>query len=244
MFRDLLNDESSGEYKSTLQLPGKSKEDFDLFLQALLPASMRFHTLADEGVYMSLVRWAHEFEVANLRELCEDHLIKSVAVDEASLGHALEYGLQRRLAQCLAEMKTDLPRYVDVLGSLAAGDTTRPQLEELWPLLCEAAAVTPYELPPSDHVRALWPFIASSIRSSHGSAVTEVAEKVAADIKKSVYEATAALPEAFTERAAVLNETANSYAGYAYKSFWANASYLQDTLYSYAGVSAGPAIAK
>lgn len=240
----MLTDDLSGEFKSTLELPGKTKEDFDLFLQALLPASMRFHTLADEGVYMSLVRWAHEYEVANLRELCEDHLIKSVAVDEASLGHALQYGLQRRLAQCLSEMKTDLPRYVEVLGSLAQDDATRPQLLDLWPLLCEAASVPVYELPPSEHVRALWPFIVSSIRSAHGSAVTQVAEKVAADITKSVYEATAALPAVVTERAAVVTETGYAYGNYAFTRFWANASYLQDTIYSYAGISAGPALTK
>lgn len=248
VFRELLHDESSGSFKATLPLPGKSKEEFELFLQALLPASMRFSTLADEPTYLTLVRWAHEFEVANLRELCEDHLIKSVAVDEASIVHALEYGLTRRLAQCISVMKADLPRYAEVLGHLTDDSATRPQLEELWPLLCEAADVRVYEMPPQEHLRAMWPFLSSAIRKAHRPVVTEVAEelqhqagKVAADLKKAVFDTTSALPEVLSEGAASLNQTTKTYAAWGYERFWKDAKYLQEALYSWTPLS-GPSL--
>ena len=73
IFRDLLTDDDGG-MKKELHLAGKSADEFSTFMQALLPASLRFHDLTDEGIYFVLCRWANEFEVDALRTLCEDHL--------------------------------------------------------------------------------------------------------------------------------------------------------------------------
>ena len=108
VFSDMLT--TAAGLRKSVSLSGKSAQEFEVFLRALYPASMRFQTLADEETFMMLCRWASEFAVAGLTTSIEDHLLKDVAVDEASLGHALSYGLARRKAQCITVMQQDLPR--------------------------------------------------------------------------------------------------------------------------------------
>ena len=239
VFRDMLNDDVNGTLKSELALPGKSKAEFELFLQALLPASMKFNTLSDESTYMVLVRWAHEFQVGNLTELCEDHLIKSVAVSQGSLGHALEYGLERRLAQCIEVMRTDLHTYADVLGLLAT-DETRPQLEDLWPQLCAAAGVPLYDLPPTEHVQVMWPFIAAALRK--GGTVNYLAEELTstaaaqlAEVKKAVTERASTFTTRYLSDE-VVNTAYDTYNKW-YDGFWAQASYFTESINSYSAIA-------
>jgi hypothetical protein len=209
VFRDLLTDDDGG-MKKELHLPGKSGDEFTTFVQALLPASLRFHDLTDEATYLVLCRWAHEYEVDALRTLCEDHLLKSVAVSEDSLEHALTYKLERRRDQCLAEMKQDLPRFAHVLGQLAVADNAR-QLAELWPLLCTAANVDTFEMPPVDEVRVMWPFVVSAIRK-----------------QDSVTALTGNIRKIVTEQVAEVTETASSWNSYLYTSFWTQADLMQN----------------
>ncbi|KOO32879.1 hypothetical protein Ctob_012970 [Chrysochromulina tobinii] len=143
VFRDLLTDDQ-GSLHTKISLPGKRADEFNLFQQALLPASLRFAALTDEATFFTLCRWAHEYEVDALKTLCEDHLIASVPVTETSLEHALTFGLARRQAQCIAEMKKDLPRFVVSLRLLATRQNVE-ELKDLWPLLCAAVFIEPYE---------------------------------------------------------------------------------------------------
>jgi len=143
VFRDILTDDQ-GSLHTKISLPGKKADEFNLFQQALLPASLRFAALTDEATFFTLCRWAHEYEVDALKTLCEDHLIASVPVTETSLEHALTFGLARRQAQCIAEMKKDLPRFVVSLRLLATRQNVE-ELKDLWPLLCAAVFIEPYE---------------------------------------------------------------------------------------------------
>lgn len=71
VFREMLT-KDDGTVLSSLPLPGKLAAEFRVFIEALQPASLRFEALSDEGTYVTLCEWAHEFEVAALKTLCED----------------------------------------------------------------------------------------------------------------------------------------------------------------------------
>ena len=217
VFRELLTNDDGG-MRTEIQLAGKSSAEFLTFLQALLPASLRFNALTDEATYFVLCRWAHEFEVDALRTLCEDHLLKSVAVVESSLEHALTYRLERRLSQCIEVMKQDLPRYADVLGQLACEETSA-QLEELWPLLCSAANAGEVPMPSIENVASMWPFVAASIRKQG------TVSAIQAELKKAV-------TERVTEVASVVTETTSTWSSSLYDHFWKRAAYAQEQLKS------------
>jgi len=190
-------------------LPGKRAEEFSLFQQALLPASLRFASLTDEETFFTLCRWAHEYEVDALRTLCEDHLIQSVPVTEASLEHALHFKLDRRRSQCIDEMKRDLPRFVRPLKLLAT-DATAGELEELWPLLCAAAFIEPYEMPPPEVVDSMWPFIEAAVNKPPPSTLLQ------AEIKKAV-------ADTVTTTWADFNDHASYWSSTVYDRFWLSA---------------------
>jgi len=215
IFRAMLTREDGG-VKSEIALPGKSASEFGTFIQALLPASLRFNALTDEGTYFVLCRWANEFEVEALRTLCEDHLIKSVPVVESSLEHALTYKLTRRRAQCIETMKQDLPRFVDVLGLLAT-DETALQLVDLWPSLCAAAYIEPYEMPGIEQVRSMWPFVAAGIRKQG------TMSQLQQELKKAVFDKASV---AVTE----LNQATTTWSQSVYDTFWTRAGHMQGQL--------------
>ena len=229
ILRDMLTDDD-GSLRKELNLPGKAAHEFEIFQQALLPASLRFAALTDEATYFILCRWAHEYEVDALRTLCEDHLIKSVAVCETSLAHALEFNLVRRRAQCIAEMKQDLPRYVDSLGLLATPMFTS-DLEALWPLLCTEAGIDAYEMPPVTTVAAMWPFVAASIRKE--GMVSELTSGLKKVVTEQVLTASEMLSGRAREVVIELNDTASSWTSGLYKSFWQQAEWAQGRIKSY-----------
>jgi len=215
VLRSMLTSEDGG-MKRELHLPGKLASEFDIFMQALLPASLRFNALTDEATYFILCRWANEFEVEALRTLCEDHLIKSVAVVESSLEHALTYKLSRRRTQCIETMKQDLPRYVDILGQLATEDTAA-QLADLWPSLCIAANIEPYRMPAVEVVAVMWPFVAAGIRKQG------TISQLQSEFKKVVYErATVGVEQ--------INEYANTWTAQISTAFWSRAGHVQGQL--------------
>lgn len=205
VFRELLTNEE-GALLQEIPLPGKSAEEFSLFQQALLPASLRFASLTDESTFFTLCRWAHEYEVDALRTLCEDHLISSVAVEESSLEHALMYKLHRRRAQCIEAMKKDLPRFVNVLQQLATTETLA-ELEDLWPLLCSAALVEPFDMPSPEQVKTMWPFIEAAIRKPAPSTLLQ------AELKNFV-------SDRVSTAVAELNETTSYWTTSIYDRFW------------------------
>lgn len=215
VFRDLLTDDH-GNLLAELSLPGKRAEEFALFQQALLPASLRFASLTDEETFFTLCRWAHEYEVDALRTLCEDHLIQSVPVTESSLEHALAFKLDRRRAQCIDEMKRDLPRFVGPLKQLATSATVG-ELEELWPLLCAAAFIEPYDMPPAEQVCAMWPFIEAAIHKPAPSTLLQ------AELKKAV-------ADTMSSAVADLNEHASYWSAAMYDRFWESTAHAKTRL--------------
>lgn len=230
IFRDMLTDDDGGLLNS-IELPGKDADEFDLFQQALLPASLRFATLTDEATLFMLCRWAHEYEVDALRTMCEDHLLANVPVTEGSLQHALAYKLERRRAQCIDEMKEDLPRYVGTLKQLATTDALK-ELNDLWPLLCRHALIEPFPMPPADqvlaHPRHCMPEPTLQMCSEHASyAVWQVAAMwpfVEAAIGKP---ATSTLIQAELKRA-VADRMNTAFTGFnETTSYWSNTMYAQ-----------------
>ena len=184
-FRKLLTSDNGSLVKS-LTLHERSSKEFTQFQEALMPASRPL--LTDPTIHEILSRWAHEFDVEALRTLCEDYLLKSVVVSEASLAYALKFGLERRVTQCIAEYRLDLPRFAEALSPLAV--SARPELLELWPLLCDAAGVERFEMPTD--VATMWPFVAAAVRKQ-GSVTKALqtnikikSEQAVEEIKKAV----------------------------------------------------------
>eukprot|EP00971_Amphidinium_carterae_P240501 4774499-Amphidinium_carterae.1 len=83
-----------------ISLPGKKKEEFQVFMNAIEPLSKL--KLTEENADF-LARWADEYDVEGLKERCDKKLLLR-PVTVANLQHALECNLQRCTEKCYAAM--------------------------------------------------------------------------------------------------------------------------------------------
>eukprot|EP00906_Rhabdomonas_costata_P033562 RCo047284 len=86
-----------------LALAGKA-EEFEEFLKFLYPPTHRSCKLSAENVDF-LLAWFHDFEIAPLKEECEE-LLLTLPVTEDRLLQASKYGLVRQRARCIEEIAT------------------------------------------------------------------------------------------------------------------------------------------
>jgi hypothetical protein len=165
----------------TVKLTDKDPEEFKLFYGMLHTSTVEPLT---EQTAMVLSRWADEYQVESLKCICEHYLIVNVPYNsQAALLHAVHCNLPRRLRQCMDWMLSDLDNNFNKLAPLAVpGHKTL--MQEVWQAVCNKVSyggrsryLVPQgeqlgdkPMPPLDHVRSMWPFVAASLQASKWSA--------------------------------------------------------------------------
>ena len=137
---------------------------------------------------MILSRWADEYQVEAMRKLCEEFImskdcnpahssINAKNNGQEALIHALQYNMPRRLEQCINSMVDNLDNGgIHGLAPLAAPGH-EPLMQMVWPRVCkkvnpnvlaDGGAVNDIPMPPLEHIRSLWPFIATTVTNTTG----------------------------------------------------------------------------
>jgi len=167
VFKNMLCGNLVESQEGKITLHEKDKEEFRVFLTAIMPASTFELTAANVEF---LVRWTDEYQVEGLKTKCEEFLMTEEPASVASLEFASKFHLERLQKRCSEEIKRDVKKYMDELIRLGP-KLSAEVLEELWPCLCQAAAVDPSEMPPVEQVRNMWPFVVNSIKSGRDELV-------------------------------------------------------------------------
>ena len=115
VFRQMLMTTMGEQKRGEVRLPGKSKAEFLDFYASMQPfASVRFTD--ESAVYLS--RWADEYQVSALKDLCEDYMMNHMTVTPDRFveyyDHATMYRLTKRVEQCVKVMKDNLLEFVRV----------------------------------------------------------------------------------------------------------------------------------
>lgn len=135
VFRQMLLARMTERASGRIELPDKSKDEFEVFWGVLVWAA---DVTVENCMFLSV--WADEYQIEGLRSRCEDVLIQHVPVTCEALEHACTYNLSRREAQCAEAIAKNIRNYMDqlaVLGSRMSFDAMR----KLWPAICHAAMV-------------------------------------------------------------------------------------------------------
>ena len=153
---DLLQAQPESQEKS-IQLTGKTTEEFKLFYNSLQLATMQDLTPSTANV---LLKFADEYRVEELKAKCDDFLTTQ-AVDGKALQNAIQYKLEKRTEQCINHMLMDIESHVYELKAITA---SQKHLEKFWPWICRKAGLhMEVGLPPAEHVKSMWSFIAAAI---------------------------------------------------------------------------------
>jgi len=99
VFAALLRSHMREGLTKVLELPGKSKEEFEIFLAFLRPASRR--RVTEDNVDI-LLPWFDEYQVETLKAECEDMLL-GMPCSVSRLLQAKSVNLQRQYQRCLDE---------------------------------------------------------------------------------------------------------------------------------------------
>ncbi|CAJ1419096.1 unnamed protein product [Effrenium voratum] len=166
VFGAMLSSKMQEGLDKQIDLKGKAKAEFHAFWTFLQPGN--FEPITAENAHF-LLRWADEYQVEGLKRRCEEYLIAKEVPRQPeqinlSLQEAVVYRLELRKSQILKLIKADMPRSLGSLGSITP--ETAACLRDLWPQLCQAAAVAcpDKERPTVESIMAMWPFIAASLR--------------------------------------------------------------------------------
>jgi len=162
VFRQMLTSGMVEEQSRTIRLPEKDAAELRCFIASL--ATTTFEPLTNEtAIFLS--RWAEEYQVQRLKDLCEEHIIKKIKVDGPGLRHAILYNLHKRVAQCVVVMKSAPHTYIDELRDLASPSTIE-HMQEFWPIICAQAGIEVFDMPHPAEIRAMWPFLSRAVRCS------------------------------------------------------------------------------
>ena len=160
VFEKMLNSDMQEGKGNSIQLPGKCKAELESFYKSLQLCTMEALTVQSVAF---LVKWADEYQVDALKARCESFLLDQ-DVDAAALRFAVTFGLNKRARQCLRAMRENLEQHIGDLEILTETGCEE-YLKELWPLIPAAAGVSSMSLPPAEHVKSMWPFLAQSVRT-------------------------------------------------------------------------------
>ena len=177
-----------------IRLHGKTTHELAWFYKSLQTSTMVPLT---KDIAMFLTRWADEYQMETLKNMCEDYLVSTVPVDASSLKHAVMYNLQKRSLQCITTMKQDVPKYADDLRVLAEAGASE-HLQEVWPALCLHAGVQAFPMPSSHEVTCMWPFLVAAVEAykrahDHEKAARDF-DRLRADAETWPHEAFTTLP--------------------------------------------------
>lgn len=155
VFKAMLSNYWAESSKSTLTLPGKDKDQFRVFLEALQPDTT-VELTKDNVEY--LVKLADEYQVNGLKGKCEAFIMSNVPITLMSLDFAINYKLEHRKGQCTEKIKANIDAHIEEL-KLHGPTLTHEVLELLWPSVCAKVGVDMPQLPPEEHVHSMWPFV-------------------------------------------------------------------------------------
>lgn len=100
VFAALLRSEMREGLARRVDLPGKSKAEFEMFMAFLRPCSRQ---QVDESNIDQMLPWFDEYQVAVLKERCEE-LLLNTPVSSQRLLQAHRYQLKRQYARCLEKL--------------------------------------------------------------------------------------------------------------------------------------------
>ncbi len=163
VFASMLNSEMQEGMANSINLPGKTKGELEMFYKSLQVSTEE--TLTPE-IATCLVKWADEYQIENLKAKCEQFLL-SQPVNAQGLQLAVKYGLSKRTGQCLNQFKQDLVKHVDDIVVLT-GREGEEHMKELWPLLMGKAGLE-LPLPDMEHLPVIWPFLSAAVKGKAGS---------------------------------------------------------------------------
>lgn len=163
VFQKMLTTDMGEGRRGEITLPDKKKSEFRAFLETLHPC--RKVDLTKESAEF-LACWAEEYQVEGLKSQCDVYLVKHGTVSGQSLKHAANYSMPKWKKKCLNTIKSDIADHVDGLDVLVS-ESTKEELQELWPILCRTAGLELLEMPSIAHVRAMWAFVARAVKANH-----------------------------------------------------------------------------
>ena len=134
--------------EKSLQLPGKTTEEFKTFYNSLLISSWQPLT---PSTALCLVKWANEYRIEALKAKCETVLCTQ-PVDIIALQDAIKYSLDRRAKECIGVMLLHIEKNIDDLKILTSSEK---YLDQIWTCLCRTAGLKEtIPMPPRDMWRA------------------------------------------------------------------------------------------
>eukprot|EP00971_Amphidinium_carterae_P261181 5181549-Amphidinium_carterae.1 len=122
VFRRMLHCGMAEAQTKEISLPGKKKEEFHVFMDAIEPLSTLQLT---QGNAHFLARWADEYDVEGLKERCDKKLLLR-PVTVTNLVHALECNLQRCTEKCYAAVVKNIHPHMSDL--VALGSSFPPEM--------------------------------------------------------------------------------------------------------------------
>jgi len=130
VFAALLRSGMQEGLQGKIELPGKSKDEFELFMSCLRPGSTKRVTEATVDI---LLPWFDHYEVSGLKAECEE-ILQSMPVTTARLFQAHKYNLQEQYSRCLKNIEPE--EFVSQFEEFAK----MPQvLQDLLPIVKEQA---------------------------------------------------------------------------------------------------------
>lgn len=105
VFARMLDTKMKEGMERRIDLPGKSKTEFEAFLSFLHPVKGRTAKVTEENVDF-LVEWFDQYEIISMKDECESFLL-TLPYDVDRLLQAKKFGLHRQYARCLQAVAED-----------------------------------------------------------------------------------------------------------------------------------------
>jgi len=161
VFRRMLSVDMAEKTNKTVTLHEKKRSEWEVFWKIIQP-DVATNLSRDNVEYLS--RWADEYQVVNLKARCDAFLIENVPVSVASLHHATRYNLPRRAQQCTTTILGDVMPHLNDLGA-SCQEMAPKLLQKLWPVLCRASGVATFDMPSSETVITMFPFVITAAKA-------------------------------------------------------------------------------
>ena len=162
VFQRMLEHDMQESNAGRIRLVGKLKEEFRSILPWVSVNRQGARTVTS-GNFPVLLRWADEYQLGELEDACEQFLLSESPVSPEALKTAVEFNLERRVAQCTEAILQDIRAHVMCLQQVADHDGI---MAKFWPAVFQAAGVRTSEpISGRPSMETLWPLIASAVHA-------------------------------------------------------------------------------
>lgn len=159
VFRRMLESGMSESQTGRIRLLDKTEQELRLVLPWLRMEEPKPKVL--QADLQTRLRFAREYEIKTLQDACEEYLLKQRSDLVPALQLAVEFGLSRRIHQCVESISRDLPTHISALEAVIDDQAV---MNLLWPTLFAALKLPePEPLPAGPCLRQLWPIVAKAI---------------------------------------------------------------------------------